>query len=46
MDSKSPEVVAAMKMAERLVEYNRGFTDDERKWKYNLVSDRWEPMKL
>ena len=46
MDSKTSEVKAAMKMAERLVEYNRGLSENDQKWKYNLVSDRWKPMKL
>ena len=46
MDSRVPEVEAAMQMAERLLEYHRGFAENDQKWKYSLVSEGWEPMKL
>ena len=44
MDGQSPEVRVAIELAERLLEFNRSLEDDEQKWRYNLVSDRWEPM--
>jgi hypothetical protein len=46
IDREQAEVKAAIKMAERLSEFHQGFLEDALEWKYNLVSERWEPMKL
>ena len=46
MDYKQPEVKAAIEMTERLYEFHKSFEEDDQKWKYNLVSEGWEVMKL
>ena len=45
IDSKSPEVDAAMEMTERLLVFHRSLVDGEVKWRYNLAKEQWEPMK-
>ena len=44
MDRELTEVKATIETAERLSEFHQGFRDDEAEWKYNLVSEQWEPM--
>ena len=46
MDFEQPEVKAAIEMAERLYEFHKNFTPDDKKWKYSLASDSWEIMNL
>lgn len=46
IEGEQDEVQAAIETAERLTEFHSGFYEDEREWKYNLVSEQWEPMRL
>ena len=39
------EVRSAMEIAERLAEFHCSFLSDQREWKYNLISEQWEPMR-
>ena len=39
------EVKAAIEVAERLYLFHKSFGEDDEAWKYNLVSEHWEPMK-
>ncbi len=36
------EVKAAIKMTERLYEFHKAFTEGEKRWVYNLVTEEWE----
>lgn len=37
------EVQAAISMTERLYDFYKSFKEGERRWKYNLVKEEWEP---
>ena len=39
------EVKTAIVVAERLYTFHKTFGESEETWKYNLVSEAWEPMK-
>ena len=41
---EAPEVKAAIKMTERLVDFHSSFKKDEQTWKYNLVLGQWESI--
>lgn len=36
------EVKAAIEMTERLYNFHKSFKEDEKRWRYNLVSEEWE----
>lgn len=44
MSDDQEEVQVAIVIAERLMEFHRGFTDGEVEWRYNLLSEMWEKM--
>jgi Fe-S-cluster containining protein len=39
---ENSELIAAIKMTERLVDFHTSFVEDEQIWKYNLVLEQWE----
>jgi Fe-S-cluster containining protein len=37
------EIQSALEIAERLYKFHSDFKDNERKWRYNLINEVWDP---